>query len=62
MIKIKFTFILVNIMFAQTLFANAMRIVKIKPHDFVNVQEIIPSIRVDMKYYGSDNFVGRRIK
>ena len=42
-------------MFAQTLFANAMRIVKIKPHDFVNVQEIIPSIRVDMKYYGSDN-------
>ena len=62
MIKIKFIFILVNIMFAQTLFANAMRIVKIKPHDFVNVQEIIPSIRVDMKYYGSDNFVGRRIK
>jgi len=62
MVKIKFIIILVNIMLAQTLFANAMRIVKSKPHDFVNVQEIIPSIRVDMKYYGSDNFVGRRIK
>jgi len=62
MVKIKFIIILVNIMLAQTLFANAMRIVKSKLHDFVNVQEIIPSIRVDMKYYGSDNFVGRRIK
>lgn len=31
------------------------------PTGFVDVQEVIPSILVDLKYLGSDNFVGRPI-
>lgn len=30
-------------------------------HDFVDVKEYIPSIVIDMRYYGPHNFVGQRI-
>lgn len=33
-----------------------------KPEGFVNLALIDPSIFIDLKYYGEDNFVGRRIR
>ena len=33
-----------------------------KPEGFVNLSLIDPSIFIDLKYYGEDNFVGRRIR
>ena len=36
-------------------------IVTERPKDIVDVKEIIPEIQVDMRYYGSYNFIGRRI-
>ena len=29
--------------------------------DFVDLKELMPNLRSDMRYYGSDNFVGRPI-
>ena len=31
------------------------------PEGFVDVKEVIPSIQLDIRYYGSHNFVGERI-
>jgi D-alanyl-D-alanine dipeptidase len=31
------------------------------PEGFVDVKEVIPSIQLDIRYYGSHNFVGKRI-
>ena len=31
------------------------------PKNFVNLKEYIPSLKIDMRYYGSDNFVGKSI-
>jgi len=31
------------------------------PDDFVNVKEVIPSLPLDIRYYGSHNFIGQRI-
>jgi len=32
-----------------------------RPEGFVDVKEVIPSIQLDIRYYGSHNFVGERI-
>lgn len=36
-------------------------IVDKRPSDIVNVKDVIPEIQIDMRYYGSYNFVGRPI-
>ena len=36
-------------------------IVSDRPYDFVNLQQIIPQVQVDMRYSGSYNFVGKPI-
>jgi len=33
----------------------------VKPEIFVDVQEVIPNVLIDMRYYGSNNFIGERI-
>lgn len=33
-----------------------------RPSDFVNVQDVIPNLQVDMRYSYEHNFVGRKIK
>lgn len=33
-----------------------------QPSDFVNLAQEIPQIQIDMRYYGTHNFVGRRIE
>ena len=47
-----------------TLFALAdgASVVTNKPADFVNVQQVIPQLQIDMRYDSAYNFIGRRIK
>lgn len=32
------------------------------PHSFVNLKEQIPNLEIDLRYYGSHNFLGRPVK
>lgn len=43
-------------------FAETIMLVKTRPADFVNAQQVIPQLQTDMRYDSSHNFVGRKIK
>ncbi len=47
--------------FLNFVFADNFVIEKNRPSDFVNLQQFIPQMQFDIRYYGSHNFVGRRI-
>ena len=40
---------------------DAIKIVNNRPQDFVNIQQIIPQVQTDIRYYSNHNFVGRKI-
>lgn len=55
-ISILFTIITINAV------AENAAIVTDRPVDFVNAQQVIPQLQIDMRYASAHNFVGRRIK
>ncbi|TXI94250.1 MAG: D-alanyl-D-alanine dipeptidase [Neisseriales bacterium] len=60
---------LIGILTAYTLLNNIysyaddsyITIVNERPRDIIDVKEIIPEVQVDMRYYGSYNFIGKRV-
>ncbi len=52
---------LLIIIIVQPLLPDACRCESVMPEGFVDVKEVIPSIQLDIRYYGSHNFVGERI-
>lgn len=42
--------------------AETITLVKTRPADFVNAQQVIPQLQTDIRYDSSHNFVGRKIR
>ncbi len=58
----KIFFYLIAINFINNVWATEENvIVKVRPNNFVDIQQIIPQIQIDMRYYTNHNFVGRKI-
>jgi zinc D-Ala-D-Ala dipeptidase len=57
-------FLMILLLTIMTVEAVAEHIVPVtdRPADFVNAQQIIPQLQIDMRYDSAHNFVGRRIK
>ncbi len=52
---IRFSRALLGLCFAAALFAEPV------PERFVDVQRVVPDVVLELRYYGEDNFVGRRV-
>ena len=52
---------LLIIFIVQPLLSSDCRCQSAMPEGFVDVKEVIPSIQLDIRYYGSHNFIGERI-
>ena len=50
--------IYISIFIALSMNVNAQLDVKEMPEDFVYAKDIMPSLRTDLRYYSSNNFVG----
>lgn len=53
-----------KINFISAIFATSLLFVfscSSMPHDFVSISEVDPSIKLDIRYFGENNFVGSRI-
>lgn len=58
--KITLSFFLFFALFCLHFAVNSFSMDKI-PKGFVNIQDVIPDIQLDIRYYGPHNFVGERI-